>query len=201
MIDRRGYEDSKPTSSSGAADARGEPAVSPVGNGASNRFAQWFKDWRKPVRHWLSRRAAVPAAELDDLAQEVFLRLLRYSEKTAVENPLGYLLRIAGNVASEWRERARVSKPHDQSWLDDLLIEPDKEPENSVCQERTDENVQDAVDQLPFRQRQVLLLRVNEGLTYKQIAERLGVSPRIVLRDLSRAYAQLRMRLDREDLK
>ncbi len=61
----------------------------------NKRFAQWFKDWRKPVRQWLSRRAAVPAAELDDLAQEVFLRLLRYSEKTAVENPLGYLLRIA----------------------------------------------------------------------------------------------------------
>src|SRR3546814_12274886 len=71
----------------------------------------------------------------DLLAQEVFLRLLRYSEKTAVENPLGYLLRIAGNVASEWRERARVSKPHDQEWLDDLLIEPDKEPDRkSVVQ-------------------------------------------------------------------
>jgi RNA polymerase sigma factor (sigma-70 family) len=115
----------------------------------------------------------VPAAELDDLAQEVFLRLLRYSEKTAVENPLGYLLRIAGNVASEWRERARVSKPHDQEWLEDLLIEPDKEPENSVCQARTDETVQAAVDQLPHRQKQVLLLRVNENLTYKEIAERL----------------------------
>jgi len=168
---------------------------------AHNRFAQWFKDWRKPVRHWLSRRASVPAAELDDLAQEVFLRLLRYSEKTAVENPLGYLLRIAGNVASEWRERARVSKPHGQQWLEDLLIEPDQEPENSVSQARSDANVQAAVDKLPPRQRQVLLLRVNEGLTYKQIAERLELSPRIVLRDLSRAYGQLRTRLDPEDLK
>jgi RNA polymerase sigma-70 factor (ECF subfamily) len=170
-------------------------------HGSDNRIAQWFKDWRKPVRHWLSRRASVPAAELDDLAQEVFLRLLRYSEKTVVENPLGYLLRIAGNVASEWRERARVSKPHDREWLDDLPIESEQEPENSVCQARTDENVQAAVDKLPFRQRQVLLLRVNEGLTYKQIAERLSLSPRAVLRDLSRAYSQLRMRLDREDLK
>lgn len=178
------------------------PAAAPAPDGvADNRIAQWFKDWRKPVRHWLSRRAAVPAAELDDLAQEVFLRLLRYSENTAVENPLGYLLRIAGNVASEWRERARVSKPHDQEWLDDLLIESEQEPENSVCQARTDENVQNAVDKLPPRQRQVLLLRVNEGLTYKQIAERLALSPRVVLRDLSRAYSQLRTRLDREDLK
>ena len=200
MIDRR---DGDIGNSSGAQamDAQGKRAATAVDGGINNRFADWFKEWRKPVRHWLSRRASVPAAELDDLAQEVFLRLLRYSEKTTVENPLGYLLRIAGNVASEWRERARVSKPHDQEWLEDLLIEPDKEPENSVCQARTDESVQAAVDKLPFRQKQVLLLRVNEGLTYKEIAARLELSPRVVLRDLSRAYSQLRMRLDPDDLK
>lgn len=206
VIDRRSYGEAEVVSAARAVDARRDAVASetpePVDHGnANNRFAQWFKDWRKPVRHWLSRRASVPAAELDDLAQEVFLRLLRYSEKTAVENPLGYLLRIAGNVASEWRERARVSKPHDQEWLDDLLIEPDQQPENSVSQARSDANVQAAVDKLPARQRQVLLLRVNEGLTYKQIAERLELSPRVVLRDLSRAYSQLRTRLDPEDLK
>lgn len=206
VIDRRSYGEANVASPARTVEVRRETVASEAppsveqGN-ANNRFAQWFKDWRKPVRHWLSRRASVPAAELDDLAQEVFLRLLRYSEKTAVENPLGYLLRIAGNVASEWRERARVSKPHDQEWLEDLLIEPDQEPENSVSQARSDANVQAAVDKLPPRQRQVLMLRVNEGLTYKQIAERLELSPRVVLRDLSRAYSQLRTRLDPEDLK
>jgi RNA polymerase sigma factor (sigma-70 family) len=200
VIDRRSG-DIRDSAGAQAMDAQGKDSAAKPDTNINNRFADWFKEWRKPVRHWLSRRASVPAAELDDLAQEVFLRLLRYSEKTAVENPLGYLLRIAGNVASEWRERARVSKPHDQQWLEDLLIEPDKEPENSVCQARTDETVQAAVDQLPYRQKQVLLLRVNEGLTYKEIAERLELSPRVVLRDLSRAYSQLRMRLDPDDLK
>jgi RNA polymerase sigma factor (sigma-70 family) len=200
VTDRRSG-DIRETAGAQAMDAQGNRSAPKPDSGINNRFADWFKQWRKPVRHWLSRRASVPAAELDDLAQEVFLRLLRYSEKTAVDNPLGYLLRIAGNVASEWRERARVSKPHDQEWLDDLLIEPDKEPENSVCQARTDENVQAAVDKLPLRQKQVLLLRVNEGLTYKEIAERLELSPRVVLRDLSRAYSQLRMRLNPDDLK
>lgn len=198
MIDRRSRQVG--ASQAQARDAQGD-RLAPESSGVNNRFAQWFKDWRKPVRHWLSRRASVPAAELDDLAQEVFLRLLRYSEQTAVENPLGYLLRIAGNVASEWRERARVSKPHQQSWLDDLLIEPDEEPENWACQAGTNQRVQAAVDRLPRRQREVLLLRVNEGLTYKQIAARLGLTQRSVLRDLSRAYSQLRMQLDPDDLK
>lgn len=200
MIDRQSYGEDRDASRSQSADGQRTHSA-PKSDAPNNRFAQWFREWRKPVRHWLSRRASVPAAELDDLAQEVFLRLLRYSEKTAVENPLGYLLRIAGNVASEWRERARVSKPHEQGWLDELLIEPDQEPQNSVSQARTDESVQAAVDRLPRRQRDVLLLRVNEGLTYKQIADRLGLTPRVVLRDLTRAYSQLRMQLDPDDLK
>ena len=57
-----------------------------------------------------------------------------------------------------------------------------------------------AVDKLPKRQREVLLLHVNEGLTYKEIADRLNVTYRIVLRDLTRAYATLRMQLKAEDL-
>ncbi len=165
------------------------------------RFSEWFIAWRKPLRKWLSRRAAVPAAELDDLAQEVFLRLLRYSTDTAVDNPFGYLLRIAANVASEWRERARVSKPHDQSWLNELVMEPDEEPENSLSRAHINEQVQKAISGLPARQREVLLLRVAQGLTYKQIAEHLGLSQRLVLRDMTRAYSKLRMQLNPDDLK
>ena len=60
--------------------------------------------------------------------------------------------------------------------------------------------MQEAVDQLPRRQREVLLLHVNEGLTYKQIAERQGLTYRVILRDLTRAYSQLRMQLKQDDL-
>jgi len=145
-------------------DARGD-----VGERAQDprdgRLISWFQRWRRPIRYWLSSRSSVPAAEIDDLAQEVFLRLLRYSDDIAIDNPQSYLFRIASNVANEWRE-----------------------------------HVQAAVQRLPPRQREVLLLHVNEGLTYKQITDRLGLSPRIVLRDLTRAYSQLRTQLNLEDL-
>lgn len=166
----------------------------------NGRISSWFGRWRKPIRSWFSSRASVPRSEVDDLAQEVFLRLLRYSDDVAVENPQGYLFRIAANVANEWRDRSRVRHPHDRSWLDELQIDPAEQPDNSVFQSRVSKHLQHAVDQLPTRQRQVLLLHVNEGLTYKQIADRLGVTYRIVLRDLTRAYASLRMRLKAEDL-
>lgn len=166
----------------------------------NGRLTLWFGRWRKPIRSWFSSRASVPRAEVDDLAQEVFLRLLRYSDDVAVENPQGYLFRIAANVANEWRDRSRVRQPHDRSWLDELQIDPADQPDNSVFQNRVSKHLQTAVDRLPRRQREVLLLHVNEGLTYKEIADRLDVTYRIVLRDLTRAYATLRMQLKAEDL-
>jgi RNA polymerase sigma-70 factor (ECF subfamily) len=164
------------------------------------RLIEWFGKWRKPIRSWLRNRASVPPGDIDDLAQEVFLRLLRYSDDVAVDNPQGYLFRIAANVANEWRERSRVRKPHDDSWLDELQVESGEEPENAFARTRTNEYVQAAVDRLPPRQREVLLLHVNEGLTYKQIAQQRGLTYRIVLRDLTRAYSTLRMQLRLEDL-
>lgn len=168
--------------------------------GRNSRIAVWFGRWRKPIRSWFSSRASVPRAEVDDLAQEVFLRLLRYSDAGAVDNPQGYLFRIAANVANEWRDRSRVRQPHDCSWLDELQIDPSDQPDNTVFHSRIGKHLRKAVSKLPNRQREVLLLHVNEGLTYQQVADRLGVTYRIVLRDLTRAYASLRTQLKAEDL-
>ena len=182
----------------------GSDADPPAGSGPrafrDGRLIEWFGKWRKPIRSWLRNRASVPPGDIDDLAQEVFLRLLRYSDDVAVDNPQGYLFRIAANVANEWRERSRVRKPHDDSWLEELQIEAGDEPENAFAKTRANEYVQAAVDRLPPRQREVLLLHVNEGLTYKQIAQQRGLTYRIVLRDLTRAYSTLRMQLRLEDL-
>ncbi len=182
-----------------AADARrDDPGVE--SDPRNHRLVTWFKRWRKPIRQWLSHRSSVPTADLDDLAQEVFLRLLRYSDDVAIDNPQGYLFRIAANVANEWQERARHRKPHDDSWLEDLQVDFRDEPENAIAREVAHEYMQDAVNKLPRRQREVLLLHVNEGLTYKQIAERQGLTYRVILRDLTRAYSQLRMQLKQDDL-
>ena len=139
----------------------------PANDPRNTRLITWFKRWRKPIRQWLSHRSSVPTADLDDLAQEVFLRLLRYSDDVAIDNPQGYLFRIAANVANEWQERARHRKPHDDSWLEDLQVEFNDEPENTIAREVANKHMQEAVNKLPRRQREVLLLHVNEGLTYK----------------------------------
>ena len=200
MIERQ-QQDEQGTEAAQTPASGGRPDDPGAENDPRNhRLVAWFKRWRKPIRQWLSHRSSVPTADLDDLAQEVFLRLLRYSDDVAIDNPQGYLFRIAANVANEWQERARHRKPHDDSWLEDLQVEFSDEPENAIAREVAHQYMQDAVNKLPRRQREVLLLHVNEGLTYKQIAQRQGLTYRVILRDLTRAYSQLRMQLKQDDL-
>jgi RNA polymerase sigma factor (sigma-70 family) len=166
----------------------------------NSRLTAWFEVWRTSMCRWVSSRSSIQAADLDDVAQEVFLRLLRYSDDAVVEHPQSYLFRIATNVVNEWRERARNSLPHDDVWLADLQIEPDNEPESSLEHTLVNEKVRKAVSQLPPRQREVLLLHIRDDLTYKQIAARLKLTTRVVRRDIARAYAQLRGELHSVDL-
>ncbi len=48
---------------------------------------------------------AVSGADVNDVAQEVFLRLLRYDRAELIEYPQAYLFKMAANVANEWAIR------------------------------------------------------------------------------------------------
>ena len=61
-------------------------------------------------------------------------------------------------------------------------------------------HLRESVEQLPSNERQVLLLHVNNGLTYWEIAARLGMDEEVVLRDLAHAYSQLRLELSANEL-
>lgn len=164
------------------------------------RLIEWFRCWCRPIRSFISANHRVPSAEVDDLTQEVFLRLLRYSDDVLVENPQGYLFRVATNVVHGWRQRCSVRLPHDEVGLDELQIDSDDEPQNAFARASANRQLRAAVARLPARQREILLLHVDEGLTYNQIAQLRGLTYRIVLRDLTRAYSTLRNQCVSEDL-
>jgi RNA polymerase sigma-70 factor (ECF subfamily) len=177
---------------------RAENVVTSV-NGRA-RLVEWFHRWWRPIRNWIAESSAVPPSDAEDLTQDVFLRLLRYSDDVLVRDPQSYLFRVATNVVLEWRSHCRVRLPHDDAWLEDLLVATDEEPSSVLEQTKVSHYLRSAVNKLPVRQREILLMHVNDGLTYKQIAERKGLTYRIVLRDLSKANSTLRCYVVAEDL-
>lgn len=150
---------------------------------------EWFKRWHKPLKTWFSKNHA--NGDSEDLTQELFIRLIRFSDTLDVENPEPYVFTMAYNIMAEYRTRCRVAKPHDAEWLDDLVSnEPSLEEEKE--QEELVSLVNDLINKLPERQCKVIKLFIYEKLTYKEIGHELGITQRTVLREIVRAYTQLR---------
>jgi RNA polymerase sigma-70 factor (ECF subfamily) len=154
------------------------------------RLVSWFREWRGSLRRFLLLRRGVPAADIDDIAQEVFLRLLRYDRTELIERPQAYLYRVAANVSAEWAARSSRRHPHRAEWLEELVdpADPQAEAERAAA----DGELHAALAALPSRAREILRLLHHEALTYEQIATRLQITHRVVKRDIVRAYAVLR---------
>jgi len=157
------------------------------------RLKDWFQSFRRS-RSLLRKLWCLSESDLDDVAQEVFLRLLRYDNLELIEHPQAYLIRMATNVAGEWSMRSRRRHPHDARWLDDLEAESD--PERELTRETAHQQLREALAGLPPRQREILRLHFGEGLARAQIAELLETTERTVKRDLINAYARLRIVLE-----
>lgn len=162
-------------------------------NTARQRLADWFHQWRMPLRRHLAVRSKLSSADVDDIAQEVFLRMLRYERAELVTHPQAYLFKIASNVLAEWSTRASWRQPHAPEWLVQLTDERD--PEHEYTCEDEQFQVRTAVEALQPRAREILRMHYEEGLTHEVIAQRLSITRRIVKRDLIRAYADLRRSL------
>jgi RNA polymerase sigma factor (sigma-70 family) len=165
--------------------------------GPPSRLADWFRDLQVPLRRFISRRRGLVAADVDDVAQEVFLRLLRFDQAELIYDPKSYLYKVAANVASEWSMRARARLPHAAEWLDDLE-DGASSPTDNLERESRDAALSRAVASLPPRAREVLRLQFSEGLTREAISKHLNVSQRIVKRDIVSAYTRLRVLLQEQ---
>lgn len=163
---------------------------------ATGRLTEWFRRWRSPLRKFLIGKAAVPFSDLEDVSQEVFLRLLRYERIELVEHPQAYLYKMAYNVAAEWAIRSRSRHPHDSRWLGGLIA--DDLPEDSAELQALQREVARAIDTLHPRHREILKLHFAGGLTRPEIAARLNMTPRSVKRSLIHSFDRLREELDPE---
>jgi RNA polymerase sigma-70 factor (ECF subfamily) len=144
------------------------------------------------VRQALSTRLSRPE-DVDDLAQEVYLRLLKAPRPDLIKNPQAYLYRIALNVAQEWRQRAAQALDHG-GIVETLEAQEDPVEASATLEE--DETVLQGIRELPPHQRSALILHVIDGLTYEEVADHMGVSRRAVKRYVANGYAALRERME-----
>ena len=134
--------------------------------------------------------ARVRRADADDLVQEVFLTALRRLASLREPAAFGpWVAAIARNRASDFVRRS----PRGEELPDDLPGATDVEGSAEAALALA------AIRGLPDAYRETLVLRLVEGLTGPEIAERTGLSPGSVRVNLHRGMKLLRGRLGLED--
>lgn len=134
---------------------------------------------------WRSvRRLGVPAADLADATQEVFLVAARNLD--AIDQERGYLFRACTFVAGHTR-RALRSRPElmDHQRLDEE-IDGGERPDESAESKETRELLQSFLDRMPEELRAVFVLFELERFTTSEISDALGMPPGTVASRLRR---------------
>jgi RNA polymerase sigma factor (sigma-70 family) len=141
------------------------------------------------------------ADAVEDLMQELYKRLLEYHPPAVLRKPQSYLFRVAWNVLNEANATALQHPPSfsDPGTPDQLLTEHvgNLWLEDGTRTLDTQEKLDRVLKRLPRTDRAALLLQRRDGLSYKAIAERMGVSTHTVKKYIGRALKHFRLHYSR----
>ncbi len=133
-------------------------------------------------------------ADAQDIAQEVYLRMLRVKSPELIESPRAYLYRVAIHVLDEWRSKERRKNLQTSDDIMDLIAMAGAYDDTQ--QKDLSVDLTNALNELPAAQTATLILRWHHGMGYREIAEHLKVSERQIKRYIVKGYTALRSRLE-----
>jgi RNA polymerase sigma factor (sigma-70 family) len=145
-------------------------------------LSDFFRQSRRGLLRYLTPR--VPnETDAEDVAQEVYLRLLRVNDVGLIRDPRSFALRVAANVAYEWRMRAQ-NKPMDCDESLELRASQAPGPFDEVRQTQEMSALSRALASLSPTCRAVVLLHRRDEMTYQEIAKFVGLSVGMVKKHL-----------------
>ncbi|WP_294029089.1 RNA polymerase sigma factor [Sphingopyxis sp.] len=153
-------------------------------------LAAWMTAYGPGLRRYFRRRA--DDADVDDLVQEVFLRLQSAQLSAPIDNVERYLFTAARNalISRHRRRQARGAMLHDEL-EDGIEIAEQRSPERIVIGQQEYRRVLDAIQNLPPRAREAFQYHRFENLTYQAIAQRMGISKEAVKELMHRALVRI----------
>jgi RNA polymerase sigma factor (sigma-70 family) len=156
-----------------------------------------FAEHAGSLRAFFQRRTR-HSPDAADLAQEVYLRMLRIPDISAIQNVEAYLYTVASNLV---REQGSASRKLGGADIDDPLIQlqiADLPAFGAhIDSERSVARLREVLRQLPPKCQAAVELQYWHGLSYAEIALRLGISTHMVKKYLGQALVHCRRRMAR----
>jgi RNA polymerase sigma-70 factor (ECF subfamily) len=167
----------------------------PIENTAVEALSRRF---RPALIGYFSRRVK-DTAEAEDLAQEVFLRMLRRGNVADLDDVRAYLFETASSVLVDRARRGAVRHRGNHESFDPHAHAGETIPvERLIIGRESLNRASIALLELPERTRTIFVLRRLEGMRYADVAQRLGISVSAVEKHMVRAVAHLTERMRHE---
>jgi RNA polymerase sigma factor (sigma-70 family) len=164
-------------------------------------FRSKLADEAEPVRGWLTRyfrRRVQNIAEIEDMVQDVFARIVARDSTEPVGHLGGYVLKTASSVFADWvRRRSSHAANLHVSFEPELHGEEEADPERILGGKEELQAATMVLLRLPERTRTVFILRRLEGQRFQDIAAHLGISVSAVEKHMVRAIQQLSLEMEK----
>lgn len=165
-----------------------------VQEGLQTHLSILVERYHAPLLRYLLRMSHANRQLAEDLVQETFLRLLANISQYRYPRPFRpWLYTIAHNLLRDHFKRADTQRtgtvPDDEldQWQSKLPT-----PDTAVATQETEQQIIIALQQLPLRQKETILLRYVEDLSLREISEILKIPVGTVKSRLSLGLKQLR---------
>lgn len=135
--------------------------------------------------------------ELEDWVQEVYIKIWEERDKIDPDHPRvkGYILKMARNHAL-CSLRKQQGKPFFEYDEVEKIPVPVHSVHGQLAKKELSQAYREALEQVPTRAKQAFTLSRDKGLTYSQIAEEMGISPKTVEGQISHTLKILRNKLE-----
>jgi RNA polymerase sigma factor (sigma-70 family) len=144
------------------------------------------------LARWLARNTQ----DAEDIVQESCLRAVKFFGGYQGGDARAWLLRIVRNTAYSFLEKRRPAALAEEFDETKHAVDLDKPDAEAVLLRSVESAIlKEALEELPVRFREVLILRELEGLSYKEISDVVEIPIGTVMSSLARARTQLRQRL------
>ena len=155
-----------------------------MSNQEEEEQSRWFAEEVQPhesgLRSFL-KRASPARSDEDDLVQETYMRLLRAREKGEIRSAKALMFTIARNALRDFLRRKGKNPNIPVTETDEIAVLDDGVGVvESVCRQQELALLAEAINHLPERCREVLLLRKIKGHSQREIADLLGITENTV---------------------
>ncbi len=162
-------------------------------NGDHDSFMDVYNQYAKMLYHFLKKYIQDPHT-VDDMVHDTFFNLWRSRERIELTRPIqNYLFRIARNVVyDELKKQIRQSDAMLTLKYEGELKATAYSVDNAILENEYDAIYDLAINRLPPQRKKIFRMHREEGLSHKEIAEFLDISPNTVKEHMSLAMKSIK---------